>query len=433
MIVVIFSKKMVHSMFLLIFFLSLASCKKDKPTLSSNEEFSERKKETNEDAQFFVIGTGQEKSVMEGDDAYWSTGKSIPQGERFIKNGGGVFLDRLTGLVWMFELPVPEAWRKRVYKEKDARSGVIYFSSAEEVGEYLDSLNGGSLENYNKGYSDWRWPAIEELTTLLIFSERNDFSSDGSPRDFPSAQLVEIFNLEGLMRPLASCTPVNGDEGSVWSVFCKEIKKKTLSSFSLVLVRSLGSQEYDSFSFSPFPAPINFLYARSSRGKLHWDVPRFEAQDLGVKGDSCDDVVLDRLTGLTWTRTANPSGKTLTWYDAINFCNKMKIGGFSDWRLPNSFEMLSLICYEFSFPAIPNTEGNGAWNEEFPFVSVESSFYWTSTSGVAGQDPKGGYAVNLGEGDLKIFPVGHPIEGVIGRFVSSYPKHFVWPVRGGIP
>jgi hypothetical protein len=55
--------------------------------------------------------------------------------------------------------------------------------------------------------------------------------------------------------------------------------------------------------------------------------------------------VLDALTGLTWTRDADPAGfpqaraEALAFLDGLNAANHL---GFSDWRLPNRRELLSL-------------------------------------------------------------------------------------------
>ena len=41
-----------------------------------------------------------------------------------------------------------------------------------------------------------------------------------------------------------------------------------------------------------------------------------------------------------------------------------------DWRLPNMREMHSLISYEFTSPAIPDTSGLGQWSEGDPVVGL---------------------------------------------------------------
>ena len=60
------------------------------------------------------------------------------------------------------------------------------------------------------------------------------------------------------------------------------------------------------------------------------------AQSTGEKVQP-DQVWNDALTGLTWT--AKDNGKDVSWKGAVNYCRKLKLGGYMDWRLANSFEL----------------------------------------------------------------------------------------------
>lgn len=96
-----------------------------------------------------------------------------------------------------------------------------------------------------------------------------------------------------------------------------------------------------------------------------WPEPRFEQNE---------ETALDRLTGLTWTRDANPVGFPLTWAEALSYISEMnKEGtfGYSDWRLPNRRELRSLMSHQTRRPALP---------EGHPFVNLFSGWYWTSTT-----------------------------------------------------
>ena len=50
-----------------------------------------------------------------------------------------------------------------------------------------------------------------------------------------------------------------------------------------------------------------------------------------------DQIWNDALTGLTWA--AKDNGKDVSWKSAVNYCRKLKLGGYVDWRLANSFEL----------------------------------------------------------------------------------------------
>ncbi len=101
------------------------------------------------------------------------------------------------------------------------------------------------------------------------------------------------------------------------------------------------------------------------RKGLPWPVPRFEPRT---------DTVLDRLTGLTWSKHANLSEFPMMWVEALDYVhdmNKCNAFGFSDWRVPNRRELRSLIGHQSKNPSLP---------EGHPFVEVFLGWYWTSTT-----------------------------------------------------
>lgn len=96
-----------------------------------------------------------------------------------------------------------------------------------------------------------------------------------------------------------------------------------------------------------------------------WPHPRFEA-DAGW--------VLDRLTGLIWSRDAGVSEFPLAWSEALAFVrtlNRETHLGLNDWRLPNRRELRSLIDHQARRPALPAGH---------PFRNVFTGWYWSSTS-----------------------------------------------------
>ncbi len=74
------------------------------------------------------------------------------------------------------------------------------------------------------------------------------------------------------------------------------------------------------------------------------------------------NVVQDNLTGLMWARNANLDG-TKDWPSAIDYCEALNHGGYTDWRLPNVRELHSLIDfgrYNLALPSgHPFTSGQG--------------------------------------------------------------------------
>ena len=132
-----------------------------------------------------------------------------------------------------------------------------------------------------------------------------------------------------------------------------------------------------------------------------WPAPRFVVQPGS-------NTVLDNLTGLMWTLNANIISGQTNWDGAVDFCRTLNYAGYSDWRLPNRREMLSLIDDgQTNSPVLPAGH---------PFTNVQSATYWTSTTYGLGTSRAWGVSVLNGYSD----------------FFQKTSFYYVWPVRGGM-
>lgn len=132
---------------------------------------------------------------------------------------------------------------------------------------------------------------------------------------------------------------------------------------------------------------------------IPWPDPRFTLDK---------DTVLDRLTGLAWTRDANVAEFPLTWQEALEWIRNMNVehaSGFSDWRLPNRRELRSLVSHQTRRPALPAGH---------PFVNVFPGWYWTSTT--AAIAPNHAWYVSM--------------DGARMFYGGKDQSFLVWPVRG---
>jgi len=57
-------------------------------------------------------------------------------------------------------------------------------------------------------------------------------------------------------------------------------------------------------------------------------------------------IVTDKATGLMWQDNADVTAETTTWQNAIGRCEALRLGGYSDWRLPRQYELRSLADIE---------------------------------------------------------------------------------------
>jgi hypothetical protein len=88
---------------------------------------------------------------------------------------------------------------------------------------------------------------------------------------------------------------------------------------------------------------------------------------------STPGVVVDKVTGLIWQRDVPAS--SYNWADAKAYCAGLSLAGHQDWRLPTSIELVSLVDFTRSNPAIDTTA----------FPSTPSDWFWSSS-------PVAGYA-----------------------------------------
>lgn len=59
--------------------------------------------------------------------------------------------------------------------------------------------------------------------------------------------------------------------------------------------------------------------------------------------------ITDNNTGLVWQKT---DGGEMTFENAITYCDNLVLGGYSDWRIPNSQELFSILNHDKINPAL---------------------------------------------------------------------------------
>jgi hypothetical protein len=169
----------------------------------------------------------------------------------------------------------------------------------------------------------------------------------------------------------------------------------------------------------PYRTGMTDSYISSDDGDLRcglaWPVPRFTILTNGTSM-TADDTVLDNLTGLMWLRDmnapdtcgytnctttgtpgVNQNSGLVTWTNAFDFVAQLNAGAFNvngtnanasytDWRVPNIYELGSLLNVAFANPNLSNTQGTGKLSAQGdPFFwhypsYITGLYYWTSTT-----------------------------------------------------
>jgi len=138
------------------------------------------------------------------------------------------------------------------------------------------------------------------------------------------------------------------------------------------------------------------------RAGVDWPNPRFTNPDgtTPVTGS----IILDRLTGLQWSRDAstptvgNCTGGMMNWPSALYYVACLNTNyylGHSDWRLPNALELESLVNF--------NVSDQSLWLSAGGFLNVPTatgSSFLSSTS----DDSLAVWTLNLAKGELFSVP-----------------------------
>lgn len=159
---------------------------------------------------------------------------------------------------------------------------------------------------------------------------------------------------------------------------------------------------------------------------ITWPNPRFTNPD-GTTPVSMSAVV-DKLTGLMWTKYTNSPGPSIctpdvkkTWQaglDHIKCLNDNNYLGYNDWRMPNIVELKSPFKYDIGENTL-NDDYVTSWLFGQGFITWqynawEAYQHWSSTS-IVGKNYA--YAVS----DMTI----------VVSWLKSTISIYVWPVRGG--
>jgi hypothetical protein len=106
------------------------------------------------------------------------------------------------------------------------------------------------------------------------------------------------------------------------------------------------------------------------------------------------DIITDNTTGLQWQDDTTAASIYLTWQGAIDHCEAFTLGGYTDWRLPNKNELLSIVDLSRWNPAINNT-----------FQNTDSNGYWSATNNAS--YTYYAWVVNFYHGDITVTVKGY--------------------------
>ena len=184
--------------------------------------------------------------------------------------------------------------------------------------DFIHALNTESFGTF----SDWRMPTIQELSSIVH-----------------SGVFDPVINTDYFPNTVSSY---------YWSSTTSAVNKDTAWRVYFSSGYFHGNYKADSY------------YVRAVRGG-----PSRLSDHLMINGDG---TVTDTQTGLMWQVDGSQTG--MNWEDALDYVENLSVGGYGDWRLPDSKGLHSIVDYEAADPAIDTTA----------FPGAESSYYWSSTT-----------------------------------------------------
>ena len=122
---------------------------------------------------------------------------------------------------------------------------------------------------------------------------------------------------------------------------------------------------YDNSTEIPCPSPGQPFYGQDAQ--YDGPQPSYNSNENGT--------VTDLNTGLMWQSDDGTYG---TWQGAIDYCEALTLptGGYSDWRLPDRRELMSIVDYGRRVPPIDTAY----------FPDCRSYRYWSSSAYANGSD-----------------------------------------------
>lgn len=283
--------------------------------------------------------------------AYSPTGNIFPS-PRFAPYGstGDCISDNLTGLIW----------------QKQPMVGTTNWNEAVEHATTTDLC----------GLTNWRLPNYNELMSLInlgenIPSQANWLITQGFGNNLtPNNYWTSSLNNKGEAIGVWLGNTNDGNINAYFSLTNARLSTLAVHSATVGAMPPLAPspQTGESPTSPANPAPVGS--DGNNQAGIIWPTPRFVQAPDG--NGTC---ITDNLTGLTWLGTPLPQQDI--WDNALQQVSTSNQCGYTDWRMPNLYEMASLV----NLGSSDNTQ-QFAWlnNNGFDMSSVAEVGFWTSTT-----------------------------------------------------
>jgi len=268
--------------------------------------------------------------------------------------------DNHTGLVW--EVKENSGIHANTITYRWGGLTAIGINNNNRQGDYFSDWNvlvNSANNNARCGISDWRVPDIKSLSTLANYSRPDGVSANTDFFPFVDESYW-------------SASPFNLNDEDAYSIEFRTAVDRNLDRGQQRGVRLVSGTRLESIGHAtamPVDDQEVFSYIDNTTPDSRYII-------------SADNItVVDSITGLMWQRCvvglsgancSNGEEMQSDWGSAVAAAQSNSTGGFTDWRLPNIQELVSLAALDRRDPAINATV--------FPNASDRET--WTSTPGL---------------------------------------------------
>ncbi len=276
---------------------------------------------------------------------------------KYVNNGNGTITDMVTGLMW---------------QQTEDRNGDGAINFYDKL-TYSEALAGAATCKTGR-HTDWRLPTIKELYSLAMFYGNEPGAGQSNCTKFIDTTYFSVGY---------------GDVNSIshGSLGTERIIDGQIASSTKYVGKTFGGLEA-MFGF-------NFIDGRIKGYPTTYTVPECGTAKhfyvLYVRGNTAygtnqfvnngNGTITDNATGLMWMQNDNGTG--LTWENALSYAENLTYAGYTDWRLPDTKELQSIVDYSRS----PATTNSAAINPLFNCTQITNEggaadypWYWSNTT-----------------------------------------------------
>jgi hypothetical protein len=336
---------------------SVNACKKDDVTADNTN-----KTNPTNITGYPIVGTNQTKyydntteisAPATGSAFYGQNAMYSGNAPEYVNNGDGT----ITGLMW------------QKTEDRNGDGAINFYDKL----TYYEAVNGAAICKTG-GYNDWRLPTIKELYSLAMF-----FGAEPGPGQSTCTKYIDTTYFSvgyGDVNSLA-----HGDFGTE-----RVIDGQVASSTKYVSVTFGGLETMFGFNFIdgrikgypttyavPEDGQAKHFYVLYVRGNTTYGTNQFVNNGNGT--------ITDNATGLMWMQNDNGTG--VLWEDGLSYAENFTYAGYSDWRLPDTKELQSIVDYTRS----PATTSSAAINPIFNCTQITNEggaadypWYWSNTT-----------------------------------------------------